>query len=165
MIFADIDGKFFPTAQQAYDYVSHEKYYLHNPTGLFERIISQSALLSRLYSLKFRVMEKMAYEHAVRESSITKNYLKKIDAIGYQYHADVKFVLIPEYKEADMDTAKYKKRYADLLDDDALKNNWLILQNSKADFLDYPDGHLNNTGHRRYADFLEGYLKQPAMAK
>jgi hypothetical protein len=160
MIFADIDGRFFPTAQQAYDYVSHEKYYLNNPSNYFDWVISKSALLSRLYSLKFRLMEKLAYERVAKESSITKKYLKGISDEANRYHADVKFGLIPEYKEAGLDTAKYKLRYADLLGDSTLRSDWLILQNSKANFIDYPDGHLNNAGHRYYADFLEKYLKQ-----
>ena len=159
MIFADMDGRFFPTAQLAYNYISNERYYLKKPSNCFTWLISKSALLSRLYSVKFRIKEKLAYEKAVNESSVTKKYLKGIQEISKAYHSDIKFVLIPEFKEAGLDTAKYKRRYASLLADSVLQPNWLVLNNSKKNFVGYPDGHLNNTGHRYYADFLEGYSK------
>jgi hypothetical protein len=165
MLFADIDGRYFSTAQQAYNYVSNEKYYLHKPDNLLEQVISKSAVLSRIYALKFRIREKLKYEHAVKESSVTRKYLTGIDSLARIYHAHIKLVLIPEYKEADMDTATYKKRYADLLLNGDIKNDWLLFKNSKSDFNNYPDGHLNNQGHRYYADLIEKYLKENRIAE
>jgi hypothetical protein len=158
-ILADIDGHHFKSAQEAYDYFVNDKYYLHKPDNYFEWIVSKSALLSRLYSLRFRIEEKLRYEKMVKETSTTKKYLKGIQAIGRLYHVPVKFVLVPEIKEANMDLEDYKKKYSDILLDSELKNDWLIFKNAKSDFRDYPDAHLNNAGHRHYADYLESYLK------
>ena len=159
-ISADIDGIHFKSAQAAYNYGMNERYFLHHPKNVFEWVISKSALLSRLYSVKFRIKEKMEYEAAVKDSHITKNYLKQIQEIARQNNVPVKFILVPEYKDADRSPESYLAKYADILLDKDLKNDWIILPNTKANFRDYPDGHLNNQGHRHYADFIKGYLKR-----
>ena len=96
----------------------------------------------------------------VKDTRITKKYLRAIKAIASQNHIPFKLVLIPEIKEADMPKGKYLKKYSDLLNDSSMKNDWLIPQNSKKYFNDYPDAHLNNSGHRYYANFIEIYLNK-----
>ena len=157
-IMADVDGLHFKTAQAAYNYFVNERYYLHQPKNIFEKIISTSSLLSRLYSVRFRISEKLEKEQVIKDSRISKKYLKQINAIAQQNHVPVRFVLIPEIKEADLSIEKYRQKYNDLLGDSILKNDWLVLQNSEAYFNDYPDGHLNNAGHRHYADYLKSVL-------
>ena len=63
-------------------------------------------------------------------------------------------MFIPELKESEMSLNSYEKKYADILDDKELSNNWLIIKSSKANYIDYPDAHLNNIGHRLYANSL-----------
>ena len=101
----------------------------------------------------------MQYEAVVKDSHITKKYLKQIQQVAAQNHLTVKFILIPEIKDANMSLESYRKKFADILEDKDLKNDWIMLPNTKANFNDYPDGHLNNRGHRHYADSLESYLK------
>ena len=138
----------------------NERYFLHHPKNAFEWVISKSALLSRLYSVKFRIKEKLEYEAVVKDSHITKKYLKQIQQIAKLNKVPVKFVLVPEYKDADRSPESYLEKYADILQDNDLKPDWIILPNSKANFNNYPDGHLNNKGHRHYGDFLKGYLNR-----
>jgi lysophospholipase L1-like esterase len=164
-LLADMDGKHFNSAQQAYNYIVNDKYYLRRSSNLFEKVIARSSLLSRLYSVRFRIKEKLEYENMLNDTRITKRYLNKIKAVAKQNHVPVKFVLIPEVKEADMPIEKYRQRYASLLDDSLLKSDWLLVQNSKTNFVDYPDAHLNNKGHRFYADFLEAFLKNAPELK
>lgn len=158
-ILADIDGRHFHTAQEAYNYCVNEKYFLRQPKGSLERIVSKSALLSRLYSFHFRLDEKLSYERTVNDSRITKKYLRGIKRIADENKVPVQFVLIPARNEADMNLENYKNRYADLLKDDDLKNNWLLFANHSTNFTEYPDAHLNNQGHRVYADSLKLFLK------
>jgi len=158
-IFADIDGRHFKTAQQAYHYAMYEKYFLNNPKNAFEWVISKSALLSRIYSLRFRWEEKMKNESAIKDSRVTKKYLKQIQQVAKQNNVVVKFILVPEIKDANKNLDDYRTRFADILNDPDLKDDWLLLPNSKDNFNNYPDGHLNNKGHRHYADFIEEYLK------
>jgi lysophospholipase L1-like esterase len=157
-ILADIDGRHFKNAREAYNYILNDKYYLHQPKNIFEKIISKSSLLSRLYSVRFRIEEKWQYEKMLRHTELTKSYLKKIISVAQQSNVPVKLILIPEVKEADMCVAAYTKKYADILMDEQLKGYWLFPQNKKEFFKDYPDAHLNNNGHRLYADFLKAFL-------
>lgn len=159
-VFTDMDGNHFKSAAGAYNYYANEKYFLHKPANAFEWVISKSALLSRLYSLRFRIQEKIRYEHVVKHTEVTKKYLNGIRSIAALYHTPLKFVLVPEIKEADMSTKDYEKKYSDLLNDGELKDYWLIPANSKSNFNDYPDGHLSNKGQRHYADYLEGFLNK-----
>lgn len=158
-ILADIDGKHFHTAQAAYDYCVNEKYFLRNPQNVLEQIICKSALLSRLYSLHFRIEEKLRYERVVKHSRITKKYLQGIKSVADKNRIPVEFVLIPSRNEAQMDLKKYKERYTDLLNNEGLKSNWFVLTNTPSNFTEYPDAHLNNIGHRVYADSLKLFLK------
>lgn len=160
------DGsRYFENAKDAYNYFVNEKYFLKNPTGIVESIISKSAALSMLYSVRFRWREKQEYEKSVKNSSVTKKYLYAIRQTAQQQSIPVKFVLIPEMKEADMDSVKYAGRYADLLSDTQLANDWIVLHPPKKFYRENPDGHLNNEGHRYYADFLKSYLQQQLPSK
>lgn len=159
-ISADIDGIHFKSAAETYHYGMDERYFLRKPKNIFEWVISKSALLSRIYSVKFRIKEKLEYEAVVKDSHITKKYLWDIQKIAKENNVPVKFILVPEYKDADRSKGSYLKKYADILLDKDLKDDWIILPNTKANFNNYPDGHLNNQGHRHYADFLETWLKE-----
>lgn len=164
-VMADMDGKHFETAAEAYNYFVNEKYYLKHPANVFEWVISKSALLSRLYSYRFRLQEKIAFERTAKHSDITKKYLRNILQAAKQNGAQCRFVLIPEVKEADMKIEDYRKKYTDLLNDPVLANNWVSFQSDKKYYLDYPDAHLNNAGHRLYADSLEAILKSSFASK
>jgi lysophospholipase L1-like esterase len=160
---ADIDGHYFTTAQAAYDYVTEEKYYLGKSNDVFEIIVSKSSLLSRLYSIRFRVEEKIDYENLRKNTVITKKYLSAIKQVCKENRVNFKFVFIAEIKEADMKVEELKEKYADLLLDAELKDDWLIPQCKKQYFKPYPDSHLNNEGHRFYANYLKDYLKNKSV--
>ena len=71
-LLADIDGIHFKTAQEAYNYCVNGKYYLSHPKNIFERVIAKSSLLSRLYSVRFRIEEKWEYERILSDTRVTK---------------------------------------------------------------------------------------------
>lgn len=157
---ASIDGKHFATAQTAYNYVTEKKYYLGESENSYEKLISKSSLLSRLYSIRFRIAEKIDYENLRKNTAITKKYLLEIKRLCEENGVDFKFVFIAEVKEADMTVEELKEKYADLLLDKELRSHWLIPQCKKQHFKPYPDSHLNNEGHRFYANYLKDYLKK-----
>lgn len=157
---ATIDGKYFATAQGAYNYVTKKKYYLGESENIFEKIISKSSLLSRLYSIRFRTEEKIDYENLRKNTAVTKKYLSAIKRVCEENHIDFKLVLIAEVKEADLKVEQLQEKYADLLLDAELKDDWLVPQCGKQYFKPYPDSHLNNMGHRFYANYLKDYLKK-----
>lgn len=154
-VLADMDGRHYNTAQDAYNYLVNERYYLVNPPHWWQRVINKSALLSRLYAATFRVREKIDYERLRKHTDITKKYLRAVAATCAAHHVPLRLLLIPEVKEADIDGNSYRDKYSDLLSDPSLKDYWLMLNNHKALFNDYPDGHLNNEGHYYYYQQLK----------
>ena len=159
-ISANIDGIHFKSAAAAYNYGMNERYFLRHPKNVFEWVISKSALMARIYSIKFRIKEKREYEAAVKDSHISKKYMKQIQQIAKENGVPVKFIVVPEYKDADRSQESYFKKYADILEDKDLKNDCIMFSNSKTIFNNYPDGHLNNAGHRHYADLIKVYLNR-----
>lgn len=157
-VLADIDGKHFKGAEDAYHYLVYDKYFLKNPVHWYEKLIAKSSLLSRLYSVRFRIKEKLEYRQLLKNTTITKNHLKGIVNTCHAAGVPLKFMLIPEYKEANMDTATYRSQYADILNDPQLRDYWLFFPTGKKFFKENPDGHLNNSGHRYYASCLEQLL-------
>ena len=59
-----------------------------------------------------------------------------------------------------MGSDRFSRKYASLLSDNSLEKDWLMPQNSSKYFNDYPDAHLNNEGHRAYADYVKRVLKK-----
>ncbi|MFM2307328.1 MAG: hypothetical protein RLZZ367_1997 [Bacteroidota bacterium] len=164
-LLADIDGKHFKNVKEIYHYILHKKYYLGSPKNIAEKIISKSALLSRLYSARFRIQEKLEYESMIKNTAITKNHLYNIKRICVANHIPLKYVLIPEIKEADWPLGKYITKYANILLDNNLRNDWIMFENQKSNFNNYPDAHLNNAGHRFYADSIKTFLKTTSELK
>ena len=164
-LLADMDGHHFKSAQEAYNYFLNEKYYLHQPKNILEKIVAKSSLLSRLYSVRYQIQEKLEYEHVVKDTRITKKYLWQIKEIARENQVPLKFVLIPEIKEAEWPLTKYTEKYKDILADTILKKDWLLTKNSKVNYNDYPDGHLNNLGHRLYANLIESFLDSGSVSK
>jgi hypothetical protein len=154
----EIDGCHFSSPQEAYKYLVNEKYYLRKPRHWYESLINKSALLSRLYSVKFRIKEKLDYERARKDSHITAKYLHRIKAVADENHVAVKFLFIPERKDAGESEEHYRSRYASLMADDSLKADWLVPTPEKKHYVPDPDGHLNNSGHSYYAAYIEKFL-------
>lgn len=164
-ILADIDGRHFKTPQAAYHYLVNEKFFINNPITLTEKVIAKSALATRLYFGWQRLKEKLEYEKAVKNSITTIRYLTKIEQLASAFQVPIKFVWIPEIKEADMPPTRVSKRYKSLFSDKNLMNHWLIFGNNTANFNPYPDGHFNNTGHRCFADSLKAFLENAPELK
>jgi hypothetical protein len=142
----------FSTAQEAYHYYTEEKYFLRHPKNKFEKIVSYSAFLSRLYALKHRWKEKQLYEKSIREMTFTKKQLYPIVSACQAYHCKLYIVLIPELKEANESVDFMKHRYSALFSDSRLKTSVLLPSgNNKSFYTPYPDAHLNNSGHQFYA--------------
>ncbi len=166
-VLADMDDHHYNTAQEAYNYLVNERYYLVNPPHWWQKVIGCSSLLSRLYAVSFRIREKIEYEELTKHTGITKKYLNAIAATCANNKVPLRLLLIPEVKEAAMERAYYIKKYNDLLNDPALRNYWLLLDNRKSYFNDYPDGHLNNQGHFYYfqklQQVIDSTMRQPAV--
>ena len=140
------------SARDAYDYYTRRKFFLIHPVGFFEKVIAKSALLSRIYSLKYRWKEKREAELAITDMSVTQKYLYSIVNICKENHCALQIILIPEIKEADKPLSFFEKRYTGFFADSILsKYTYIPEGNSPKNYMPYPDGHLNNAGHKFYA--------------
>lgn len=147
------------SAKDAYEYYTHQKFFLLHPANMLEVIVSKSALLSRLYSFKYRWEEKSKAEKAISDMSVTQRYLYSIVDVCRKNNCKLQIILIPEIKEADQPRAFFEKRYKGFFGDSILAPITFIPSgNSPKNYVPYPDGHLNNAGHRFYADQIAGQL-------
>jgi lysophospholipase L1-like esterase len=149
------------SAHEAYDYYTHQKFFLIHPVGFLHKVIEKSALLSRMYSLKYRWEEKKEADHAISDMSVTQKYLYSIVEICRRNHCALQVILIPEIKEADKPISFFEKRYMGFFADSILsKYTYIPEGNSPINYTPYPDGHLNNEGHRFYAQKIAERLAQ-----
>jgi hypothetical protein len=150
----DIDGQSFSSAQEAYDHLTKDKYYLTGERNQFERCVSHSALLSRLYSLRFRIEEKIRWVHGIKDLSISNGYLMKARDAALMNGAEFRIIVIPELKEAEMDRENYEQQYGSFFHHPELRPHISWPETRKDHFKPYPDAHLNDRGHAVYAAFL-----------
>lgn len=153
-LWTEWDGRHFPDAPSAYRYFLTEKYFLSGERNPVEWVISRSALLSRLYSVRFRLVEKLRWERQINDMSLTCSYLLKARQQALEHGADFRIVVIPELKEADMTPDDYRERYASLFRDALLSEHLSRPETRKDLYRPYPDAHLNDRGHAVYAEFL-----------
>ncbi len=157
-IMLDMAESSFENVHLAYDYLVAGKYHIQESSGPLEWLISQSALLSRLYSIKFRVEEKIQWERNINDLSISNKYLLSVINLTEQHNCALHIIIIPERKEANMGRERYVRRYSSFLLHPELQPHIFWPQTDKAMYVPYPDAHLNNKGHRTYADFIKQML-------
>lgn len=140
------------SAREAYDYYTRRKFFLVHPANFMEKVIAKSALLSRIYSFKYRWQEKREAENAISDMSVTQKYLYSIVNTCKQNNCQLQIILIPEIKEADQPKSFFEKRYKGFFNDPVLsKCTYIPEGNSPKNYVPYPDGHLNNAGHKFYS--------------
>ncbi|MCF8257367.1 MAG: hypothetical protein K9J06_07425 [Flavobacteriales bacterium] len=159
ILLADMDGRHFPDARSTYDYVVRDWYSITGQRNIVEWPISKSAVLSRLYSVRFRFEEKLRWERQTEDMSLTNSYLLKVRDTAMEHGAEFRIIIIPELKEAEMDREDYKERYGSLFHHPELRPHIIWPETSKDYFKPYPDAHLNDRGHGVYGDFLLNLLE------
>jgi len=158
-LMADDGAVHLNSAREAYDYYTHRKFFLIHPASFFEKAIAKSALLSRIYSFRYRWTEKKEAENAIADMSVTKKYLYSIIDICQRNNCRVQIILIPELKEADKPHGFFENRYKGFFNDSILSRyTYIPAGNSAEYYTPYPDGHLNNRGHRFYADRIAAQI-------
>jgi hypothetical protein len=153
-LWTDWDGRQFRDPISAYNYFLKEKYFLSGQRNLMEWLISKSAVLSRLYSVRFRLEEKLRWERQTEDMSLTNSYLLKVREMALKHGAEFRIIVIPELKEAEMERDDYEKRYGSFFHHPQLQPHIIWPGTDKAYFRPYPDAHLNDRGHAVYGDFL-----------
>lgn len=158
-IACEMDGVRFPDARTAYHHLLHDRYHLTGERNALEWAVSRSAVLSRLYAVKFRYRERVNKDIAIDDMSITDRHLSEVRQRALEGGARFRIMVIPERKEADMDAGNLRARYHRLFDHPELGQHVLLPPLTEADYVAVPDGHLNNKGHEVLADFLLDELR------
>jgi hypothetical protein len=107
-----------------------------------------------LYSVRFRWAEKQRWENAIHDVSLTAGYLLRVRDAALAQGATFQVIIIPELREADMSREAYQEKYKALFHHPVLRPHISWPNVSDQHFVPYPDAHLNNAGHRVYANFL-----------
>jgi len=164
-ILTEVDGIRFPDAHAAYQYFMHDKYWLTGDRNALEWLVSKSAVLSRIYSVRFRWEEKVRWNNAIKDLSLTTSYVMRVRDAALANGAAFRIVIIPEIKEAEMARDDYADKYGSFMHHPVLKAHITWPKTQKRMFEPYPDAHLNNYGHKVYAAFLMELLAQSGDAE
>lgn len=150
-------------AQEAYEFIlSTTKI---PPTNWFNKLCSKSIIATRLWAVLYKlnwvshpVMEQYyAFHHnaSAQAPDITNFYLSSIDSVANENNVPLVFAVIPDIYSS------LNSKNCCLPDTVSLQNVFKELpfyyseQLQKSDFPTNNDFHFTNSGHRKYADFLE----------
>ncbi len=146
-----LDGDYVGDAQQTYDY--YRRRYLV-PDGLRHWVFGTSALGSRAYRLLRPRLDPQVEERQrlVRERwtgrTVSHEYLQEVRAVCAAEGVRFLLLVAPEVDRIDEDiAAAWPKLFADL---PWTRPPGLL----RADYNPMPDGHFNNAGHRKMADYV-----------
>ncbi|OWY25051.1 SGNH/GDSL hydrolase family protein [Sphingobacteriales bacterium UPWRP_1] len=143
----------FASAQEAYRFIANH-YTLwnnrHNPIKLFCAHFRTTTLIWYvLHSLL------SANPSGWFKQPVSVQYLRQIQDLAFQNKAAFVLLLIPTIDEADLSQHKIINRYQSKLPGIQL----YLPPNLHSDYyLPMPNGHLNNAGHRFYAQYLTALL-------
>lgn len=154
--------EYLPDPETAYHYYEeHQKI----PTDLnwFNALCSKTVLTTYLwqllaknfiiqgYSDKFAAYDLRNRDFYLKKS-IAEEYLGKIKTLCDRYGSKFLLVLIPDYEQLgrDMDEVVNIKALTYHVPGKLIRS----------DYNPHPDGHFNNSGHRKYADFLDENIKK-----
>lgn len=155
-----LDGEYIGDAQQTYDY-----YLLRYciPAGRFRWLYASTAIGTRLYRLSHQhevpplVQERQRRQQARwQERPVSHEYLEEIRELCRQHGARFLLVVIPQHDRIGEDLAQaHPGLFRDL--------PWSSPDLRRSDYNEWPDGHLNNEGHRKVAEFVAARLAQSEM--
>lgn len=151
----------FKTAEEAYEFYM-ENYTLRGKNrNMFQKALSYSVIISKLYifvehKIKLQEWNKMNPGMTVDVDMITYNHIKNIQACCDSVSVPCLFTIIPmptEGIEGKSLNSKYKNFFREI--------PYYIPENFTQE--DY-DGtgvanHFNNTGHKKYAEFLKNVIE------
>ncbi len=165
-VYSAVDGIQFPDLDSAANYLFKRRYYLKKPEGIAENLVSHSSVLSLCWRLSWRIREKYVFEKERQNPSNTLQALRGASVAASRSDVRCMALLVPELKEAGLDTTQLSRRYQSLQSGLSL----LGIETYWADYgpkayRPYPDGHWNNQGHRMAAMHIRHILKRIEFRK
>ena len=160
---AYLDGDYLPSPERCYEY--YLKRFSIPKEGTFNRIMATTVITTQLWkifeklgwianNLHAEVLERRAANpYPFLPHPVSYKYIRAIYDLTQANEAEFYLCIIPvhTYLEDDLETNQ-KYLFQDL------PYHWPNTLKF-ADYNDWPDGHFNNKGHAKYAEFLKEVIK------
>ncbi len=144
-----INDSYVPSAQDVYNYYV-SKYQVGEDAPLWKRLVSKTVIGTLFLSVPLRMKEKKAWE---KDKEISIKYIKNISTLCKENDTKFYLFLIPLHTEI---SDKMYQHYASVFGDIEVN----IPDNiQESDFIPWPNGHLNNKGHAKYAEYILEKIK------
>ena len=136
-----INNEYIDSPQQVYNYYL-QKYHIGKDAPLWKRIVSKSVIGTLMLSIPERLQERKAWQ---KNTTLAVQYIDAIKQICEANNAQFHLFLIPLHTEI---SDQMQNEYSTIFNN--IKVN-IPDGITKKDFYDWPNGHLNNAGHAKYA--------------
>ena len=149
----------YMSAQEAYDYYLaryggvHVKYTTNSLEGRIREVFMRSAVGSYFWISSERIKSKLTDRRAKNNVQIenqTKIYLSRIRKVSEEYNARFMLFLIPVHPGIRKKSNSVEDNLFIFEDFESFIPHFLI----RSDYMDLPNDHFNNSGHRKYAEFI-----------
>jgi len=139
-----INNEYVESPEKVYNYY-YQKYHIGKDAPFWERIVAKSVVGTLLLGIPMRLEERNAWQ---KNTSLAVRYIEAINRICIDNNAKFYLFLIPLHTEI---SQKMYKDYAFVFS--PIKVN-IPEDITKSDFLPWPNGHLTNEGHAKYAKYI-----------
>lgn len=146
-IYAYVDGKYIDSPQKALELHQYgtdkgsPKYYIRN-------LFYKTVVGSRIWDALSKVKKNFTYSppHSEHDSMISNSYLRKIKYVCEQYETILMLYLIPNRNDISMTKtpANIFKGF----------KPYICKELTIVDYHNEPNAHFNNSGHKKYSEFI-----------
>jgi hypothetical protein len=163
---AYIDGDYLATPQECYEYFL-KRFSIPELESHFNRLMSKSVITTQIWSVFARIgwvahrdhpdvtSRKATNPYPVLKEPVSYKYLKAIKELCKRNETEFYLCIVPVHTNLEDDP---KVNRSTIFHE--LKYHWPVSLRY-SDYNDWPDGHLNNNGHMKYAKFLDEVLRSP----
>lgn len=157
----DLNGQYM-TPSEAYLFSHNLAYQYFKDSGPIVRKLLLTSRVGTIVGVKLAQIQHLlsklegASRARVVDPDYVRNSLKRIRNVCDQYHAKMLVFLIPNHPEMNTPATSIKE-HRQIFDG---YDVWVPEFLTKEDYREAPNGHFNNEGHRKYADFILGVLRE-----
>ena len=143
---AEFGDQTFANAHEAY-HTYHDTYFVTKDDNFAARILGKTAIGTLLMAAPKRISEFFEWRRKKREI-LSLEYLEKIEKVSKNHGAKFLVCVIPDLRHLDRTV---EEMYPGLFGKLEYHEPGGL---EPSDFHAWPDGHFNNKGHRKFADFV-----------
>ena len=159
-----IDGlpnETFDSPQQAYDYMMDNITLKGKNADTFTKICGTTAISTILWSVATQKKRIRKLKYKRPPQPISGKYLKRIKQICQNHNVPLLLFVIPSIEKFEKNTKQIVRQYPTVFEGFELLAPPQLLPDY---YRPLPNGHLNNIGHRVYADYITEQLDRLEIA-